>query len=69
MTPSPSLTLTLAVALSKVVPLSGEIVVRALISGFEAAHPGLVNLVQGDGEVGSYLVSHPAVDMCALTRG
>ena len=52
---------------SEVVPLSGAIVVRALIGGLEGEHPGLVNLVQGDGEVGSYLVSHPSVDMCAFT--
>ena len=52
---------------SEVVPLSSGAVVKSLIDGFASVMPGLVNLVQGDGDVGAYLVSHPGVDMCAFT--
>ena len=52
---------------SEVVPLSGAAVVGALMAGLNASYPGLVSLLQGDGAVGSYLVSHPGVDMCAFT--
>lgn len=52
---------------SEVVPLSGAAVVGALAAGLNGAWPGLVNLVQGDGAIGSYLVAHPSIDMCAFT--
>ena len=52
---------------SEVVPLSGQKVVTALSTELNAQFPGLVGLVQGDGAVGSYLVAHPGVDMCAFT--
>ena len=52
---------------SEVVPLSSGAVVRCLQEGLEAVQPGLVGLVQGDGGVGSYLVAHEGVDMCAFT--
>jgi len=52
---------------SEVVPLSGEKVVKALIAGLNGEFPGLVNLLQGDGEVGSKLVAHPGVDMVSFT--
>ena len=52
---------------SEVVPLSGAEVVGALKAGLNDEFPGLVHLVQGDGEIGSYLVSHPGIDMCAFT--
>ena len=40
---------------SEVVPLSSGAVVRCLQKSLNAAQPGLVGLVQGDGTVGSYL--------------
>ena len=52
---------------SEVVPLSSGAVVRCLQKSLNAAQPGLVGLVQGDGAVGSYLVAHPGVHMCAFT--
>jgi acyl-CoA reductase-like NAD-dependent aldehyde dehydrogenase len=52
---------------SEVVPLSSGAVVKCLMEGLNASHPGLVQLLQGDGDVGGYLVSHPDVDMCAFT--
>ena len=52
---------------SEVVPLSGEKVVKALMAGLNCEFPGLVNLLQGDGEVGSKLVAHPGVDMVSFT--
>ena len=52
---------------SEVVPLSSGAVVRCLQKSLNAAQPGLVGLVQGDGTVGSYLVAHPGVHMCAFT--
>jgi len=52
---------------SEVVPLSSGAVVRCLMKSLNAAQPGLVGLVQGDGSVGSYLVAHPGVHMCAFT--
>lgn len=51
---------------SEVAPLSGERAVLALARGL-SDHPGLVGLVQGDGEVGAQLVSHPGVDMIGFT--
>ena len=41
---------------SEVVPLSGEFVVSAIMGGLNDRFPGLVSLLQGDGDVGSYLV-------------
>jgi len=52
---------------SEVVPLSSGAVVRCLMKSLNAVQPGLVGLVQGDGSVGSYLVAHPGVHMCAFT--
>eukprot|EP00966_Prymnesium_polylepis_P065284 1515260-Prymnesium_polylepis.1 len=52
---------------SEVVPLSGAEVAGALMAGLNAKFAGLVSLVQGDGAVGSYLVAHADVDMCAFT--
>jgi acyl-CoA reductase-like NAD-dependent aldehyde dehydrogenase len=52
---------------SEVVPLSSGKVVQCLMDGLNSVQPGLVALVQGDGGVGSYLVSHPGVGMCAFT--
>jgi acyl-CoA reductase-like NAD-dependent aldehyde dehydrogenase len=52
---------------SEVVPLSSGAVTKCLMESLGSAHPGLVQLLQGDGEVGGYLVSHPDVDMCAFT--
>ena len=37
------------------------------MEGLNSIQPGLVSLVQGDGDIGSYLDSHPGVDMCAFT--
>ena len=48
------------------VALSGAAVVERS-PGLNGAWPGLVNLVQGDGAIGSYLVAHPSIDMCAFT--
>ena len=52
---------------SEVVPLASGLVVKCLIDGLNGVAPGLVSLVQGDGVIGSYLVAHPGVDMCAFT--
>ena len=52
---------------SEVVPLSSGAVAKCLMEGLNSIQPGLVSLVQGDGDIGSYLVSHPGVDMCAFT--
>ena len=52
---------------SEVVPLSGEFVVSAIMGGLNDRFPGLVSLLQGDGDVGSYLVQHPDVHMAAFT--
>ena len=52
---------------SEVVPLSGEFVVAAIMGGLNDRFPGLVSLLQGDGDVGSYLVQHPDVHMAAFT--
>ena len=52
---------------SEVVPLAGAEVAGAFIAGLNDRFAGLVGLVQGDGAVGSYLVAHPDVDMCAFT--
>ena len=52
---------------SEVVPLSSGEAAKAFQKGLNDKFPGLVSLLQGDGEVGSYLVAHPGVDMCAFT--
>lgn len=52
---------------SEVAPLSGAKAVAAFQGGLNDNFPGLVNLVQGDGTVGSYLVGHPGVDMATMT--
>ena len=52
---------------SEVTPLSSGATVECLTRGLELHAPGLLHLVQGDGALGAYLVSHPGVDMCAFT--
>ncbi|CAB9501613.1 NADP-dependent betaine aldehyde dehydrogenase [Seminavis robusta] len=49
---------------SEVTPETGAKVVSALAS---VLPPGVVQLAQGDGAVGAYLVSHPTVDMVCMT--
>mmetsp|Transcript_25215 Transcript_25215/g.77726 ORF Transcript_25215/g.77726 Transcript_25215/m.77726 type:complete len:479 (+) Transcript_25215:197-1633(+) len=55
---------TVVVKPSEVAPLSGGMAVAAMQT---ALPPGVVNLVQGDGSVGSYLVSHAGVAMVGFT--
>jgi acyl-CoA reductase-like NAD-dependent aldehyde dehydrogenase len=47
-----------------VAPETGAVVVNALAS---VLPPGVLQLAQGDGTVGSYLVSHARVDMICMT--
>ena len=49
---------------SEVVPLSSGFVVETLR---DALPSGLVNLLQGDGDVGARLTGHPNVDMVGFT--
>lgn len=49
---------------SEVAPETGAIVVNAVAS---ALPPGVLQLAQGDGSVGSHLVSHPDIDMICMT--
>jgi acyl-CoA reductase-like NAD-dependent aldehyde dehydrogenase len=55
---------TVIVKPSEVAPETGAIVVNALAS---VLPPNVLQLAQGDGAVGSYLVSHPKVDMICMT--
>ena len=48
---------------SEVAPETGAIVVNAFI---RVLPPGVLQLAQGDGAVGSHLVSHADVDMVSL---
>ena len=59
---------TVVVKPSEVTPLSGAATVNALRRGLSAAgHEGVCQLLQGDGEVGARLVSHPDVSLVAMT--
>ena len=49
---------------SEVAPETGAIVVNAIAS---ALPPGVLQLAQGDGEVGSHLVAHADIDMVCMT--
>jgi acyl-CoA reductase-like NAD-dependent aldehyde dehydrogenase len=55
---------TVVVKPSEVTPLTGKAVVECLQ---EALPPGVIMLLQGDGEVGKMLVSHKGVDMIGFT--